>query len=97
MGNEQENQANYYIICRTCGKYVPTNKIEQGGYCSFLCAISYGQCITCGQHVPKENLFEEHFCSSECSVQYRFLKTMGPHPVVIASDQSTNDTDNILI
>jgi endogenous inhibitor of DNA gyrase (YacG/DUF329 family) len=94
---ELNDQSRYYIICRTCGKYVPSNKAEKGGYCSFLCAVSFGQCITCGRHVPRESLFEKHFCSAECSVQYRFLKTMGPRPVIIASDQTTNDPDDILI
>jgi hypothetical protein len=71
--------------------------MESGGYCSPLCALSFGQCITCGRHVPREALKESHFCSPECAVQYRFLKTLGPRPVIIASDQTLNDSDDILI
>jgi endogenous inhibitor of DNA gyrase (YacG/DUF329 family) len=97
MAEEQRVESPYYGVCRTCGRYVPVNLMESGGYCSKLCAMSFGQCITCGRHVPREELKDKYFCSPECAVQYRFLKTMGPRPVVIASDQSLNDADDILI
>ncbi len=86
-----------YGVCRTCGKYIPVHLMESGGYCSPSCALSFGQCITCGRHVTRETLKDDYFCSPECAVQYRFLKTLGPRPVIITSDQSLNDSDDLLI
>ena len=97
MAESTRPESPLYGVCRTCGKYVPAHLMESGGYCSALCAMAFGQCITCGRHVPREALKDRYFCSSECAVQYRFLKTLGPRPVVVASDQTLNDNDELLI
>jgi hypothetical protein len=97
MTEELRKEMTCFGVCRTCGRYLAANLMETGGYCSQVCAISFEQCITCGRHVPREELKERYFCSQDCSIQYRFLKTMGPRPVVIASDQTLNDSDDLLM
>jgi hypothetical protein len=71
--------------------------MQTGGYCSPVCTALFGQCITCGRYLAQEELVNTHFCSDECARHYQFLKTMGPRPVIIASDQSTTDPDDVLI
>jgi endogenous inhibitor of DNA gyrase (YacG/DUF329 family) len=96
MAKEMQRTTQFFI-CRTCGKYIPVGEMLSGGYCSSACITAFNQCITCGRYVPREEIHDTYFCSAECSQHYTFLKTMGPRPVIIASDQSTNDYDDILI
>jgi hypothetical protein len=97
MAEEIRKDLTCYGVCRTCGRFLTATLMETGGYCSPVCAMSFAQCITCGRYVPREELKERYFCSQDCSIQYRFLKTMGPRPVVIASDQTLNDPDDLLL
>jgi ribosomal protein S26 len=69
-----------YLRCRTCGVYIPGNKVLEKGYCSVTCAQQYLRCENCGRYfIPQENMIRNKngnsvYCSEACSEIYRFSK-----------------------
>ena len=60
-----------YIRCRNCGRYLSTEQLIQGGYCSEDCSNRFLACTTCGRYFQIGKGHLEQYCCPDCSIQYR--------------------------
>jgi ribosomal protein S26 len=75
-----------YVVCRTCGRYVPAANVVNRAWCSQECAIGYSSCANCGRFFPKGTGFDSESCTPECTVRYKILRKYGPQPVTVVTE-----------
>jgi ribosomal protein S26 len=75
-----------YIVCRTCGRYVPAANVVNRAWCSEECATTYSTCTNCGKSFPTGKGFERESCTRECTVRYQILRKYGPQPVTVVTE-----------
>ncbi len=75
-----------YIVCRTCGKYVPATEVVNRAWCSEECTRAFSSCSNCGKFFPSGKGFEKEYCQKECTVHYQILRKYGPQPVTVVTE-----------
>lgn len=75
-----------FIVCRTCGRYVPVKEVVRRAYCSEECTRSFESCSNCGKYYPAGTGFDTAACSRECTVRYQINRTYGPEPVTVLTE-----------
>ena len=75
-----------YVVCRTCGRYVPAANVVNRAWCSTECTIAYSTCTNCGRFFPRGTGFDSESCTPECTVRYKILRKYGPQPVTVVTE-----------
>jgi hypothetical protein len=75
-----------YVVCRTCGKYVPAANVVNRAWCSKECTTAYSSCTNCGRFFPRGTGFDSESCTPECTVRYKILRKYGPQPVTVVTE-----------
>ena len=75
-----------YVVCRTCGRYVPAANVVNRAWCSQECTIAYSTCTNCGRFFPRGTGFDNESCTPECTVRYKILRKYGPQPVTVVTE-----------
>ena len=75
-----------YIVCRTCGRYVPATDAVKRAWCSETCTTAFSSCTNCGKFFPAGTGFDRESCTRECTVQYQILRKYGPQPVTVVTE-----------
>jgi ribosomal protein S26 len=75
-----------YIVCRTCGRYVPAADAVKRAWCSPACTMAFSSCTNCGKFFPAGTGFDRESCTRECTVQYQILRKYGPQPVTVVTE-----------
>ena len=75
-----------YIVCRTCGKYVPAANVVNRAWCSQECTTAFTSCSNCGKFFPAGRGFDRESCTRECTVHYQILRKYGPQPVTVVTE-----------
>ena len=75
-----------FVICRTCGRYVPAANVVNRVYCSEDCTRLYAECANCGSVFPRGKGFDGEYCTRECTVRYEILRKYGPEPVTVVTE-----------
>jgi ribosomal protein S26 len=75
-----------YIVCRTCGKYVPAANVVNRAWCSQECTTAFTSCSNCGTFFPAGKGFDRESCTRECTVHYQILRKYGPEPVTVVTE-----------
>jgi len=75
-----------YIVCRTCGKYVPAANVVNRAWCSQECTTAFTSCSNCGTFFPAGKGFDKESCTRECTVRYQILRKYGPEPVTVVTE-----------
>jgi hypothetical protein len=75
-----------YIVCRTCGKYVPAANVVNRAWCSEECTMAFSSCTNCGKFFPSGKGFDRESCTRECTVRYQILRKYGPQPVTVVTE-----------
>ena len=75
-----------YIVCRTCGRYIPAADAVKRAWCSEACTMAFSSCTNCGKFFPAGKGFNRESCTRECTVQYQILRKYGPQPVTVVTE-----------
>jgi ribosomal protein S26 len=75
-----------YIVCRTCGRYLPAANAINRAYCSEECTVGFSSCTNCGKVFPKGKGYDAETCTRECTVRYQILRKYGPQPVTVVTE-----------
>jgi len=75
-----------YIVCRTCGRYVPAANLVNRAYCSEECTRAYSSCTNCGKVFLQGKGYDAECCTRECTVRYQILRKYGPQPVTVVTE-----------
>ena len=75
-----------FVVCRTCGRYVPAANLVNRAYCSEECTLAYASCTNCGTVFPKGKGYDAESCTRECTVRYQILRRYGPQPVTVVTE-----------
>jgi hypothetical protein len=75
-----------FIVCRTCGRYVPASETVNRAFCSEECTTAFTSCANCGTYFPAGTGFDREACSRECTVHYQILRKYGPQPVTVVTE-----------
>ncbi len=75
-----------YLVCRTCGKYVPTAEAVARAFCSEACTHAYSTCVTCGRAFRQGKGFDNEHCARECAARYQIVRKYGPEPVAVVAE-----------
>ena len=75
-----------FVVCHTCGRYLPATSLVNRVYCSEECGRVYSECATCGRVFPRGGGFDGEHCTRECTVRYEILRKYGPEPVTVVTE-----------
>ena len=75
-----------YVVCRTCGRYVPAADAVKRAWCSEACTVAFSSCTNCGKFFPAGTGFDRESCTRDCTVQYQILRKYGPQPVTVVTE-----------
>jgi hypothetical protein len=75
-----------FVVCRTCGRYVPSADVVSRAYCSEECTRTFESCSNCGKYFPAGTGFDKEACSRECTVHYQIFRKYGPQPVTVVTE-----------
>ncbi len=76
----------HYLVCRTCGRYLPAAEAVSRAYCSETCTMAFSSCTNCGKVFPKGKGFDGEYCTRECTIRYQILRKYGPQPVTVVAE-----------